>query len=605
MPRLAPPLAVLVVLLAALSARAGFEDGPVKWRPFGAAAFREAKATGRPVFLVLTAPWNWDHFLLPGRLFARDDVAARLNASWIPVLADASTHPELRSIYSIKSGLVPSFHFLDAGGVPFASFPPMEPDELVFRLDDWLDAKRRPDAETFEPPATLELNESKFANRAARYLVDLSERGELPVAARHQDVDPGSLLFLAEYSRTRLPRRSAETLGRELGALRGGPLLDPVDGGFFRALADSSEPHFEKLLRPNARMGELLALQFQRTANVAVGRDALLVLRFLNEGLRTGIDPIYAESMAADVYDPSRRELVLAGPGYYGQGEAGRRALPRPPASKTLPVGANFAVLHAFATYVAVYNDSRVRDAVHRAGPRLLAGGFEPDGSARSVLGVPGRGNLCDQGDAGLGLLALHSLTGSPEALRAAQDLAASLLRHFADGKNGVFRNVADDADAPPIVRDAPPDPAWNGTALRFLVELAAITRESRWLDVVRKDIAAWSHRVPASGRGLGELGGAAFRLESPTPVVFLTAVPGTAEGERLLSLAISIVDPWTRLRWVAPSEQAEIAKRFGVRFESPPALYLVWGNPSGALHDEDVLRAVWTQAARSAARGD
>jgi uncharacterized protein YyaL (SSP411 family) len=330
------------------------------------------------------------------------------------------------------------------------------------------------------------------------------------------------------------------------------------------------------------------------------------VLRLLNDGLRTGRDPIYAESMAADVFDESQRELVLSGPKYYGQSESGRRNVGRRPrASSFLPVGGNFCVMHAFAAYVSVYNDTRVRDALRRAAPRLLAEGFEADGGARRTLGAPGRGNLRDQGDAGLGLLAVHGLTGTPESLHAAEGLASSLLRHFETSSHDAFRNVADDADVPAVVREAAPDPAWNGRALRFLAELAAMTRDPRWVEPVRRHLAAWSHHAPASGHGLGDLGHAAFRLETPPPVVLITATPGSAEGEKLLSLALPVVDPSARFRWVASDEAKEIGRRFGVRIETAPALYLVWGNPSAALRDEDALRAVWNAAAQGAMRGE
>jgi uncharacterized protein YyaL (SSP411 family) len=376
---------------------------------------------------------------------------------------------------------------------------------------------------------------------------------------------------------------------------------DLVDGGFHRALAAEGVPHFEKPLRSNALMGRLLAVQFARTANVGVGRDALLVLRFLNEGLRTGRDPIYAESAAADLYDPHERELVATGRDYYALGEARRRDVGRPRPAKILPVGANFVALSSFATYVVIFDDARVREAAGNAGRRLLAEGFEKDGSARAVLGTPGRGDLRDQGDAGLGLLALHAMTGSPEALRAARKLADVLVRRFYEEKHHLFRNVAEDADVPEVVRDATPDPAWNGQVLRFLAELSAITQESRWREIAQRGIAEWSTRAPADGRGLAELGGAAFRIASPPPLLLLAATPGSAEGDSLLALACTLRDPWALVRWVPPSERDDVARRFDLQIEPEPALYLVWGSPSGALRDEEVLAAVWKEAAARA----
>ena len=116
---------------------------PVPWRPFGVAAFEEAARQGKPVFLLLTAPWTWDHFLLPGRVFADDEVRRALAEHAVPVRADASVYPELRRIWSIRSGLLPSVHFLDSTGAPLASFPPLGEEELLFYLGEYAS----PDAE--------------------------------------------------------------------------------------------------------------------------------------------------------------------------------------------------------------------------------------------------------------------------------------------------------------------------------------------------------------------------------------------------------------------------------------------------------------------------
>ena len=597
-------VALLAGVVAACPAHASFEETAVAWRPFGAAAFREARETGRPVFLVLTAPWTWDHFLLPDRLFADPEILDRLASDWIPVLADAEVFPELRSLYSIPSSLLPSFHFLDADGVAFASAAPLGREELAFRLDQWRDPAQRPAPEPVRARETIEINGDRFANRAARWLTELSERGELPVARVHEDLDPGALLFLAESGVTHVPRRTAETLAREISRLRSGPLADPVEGGFHRAFAlPDTLPHFEKLLRINARIGRLLCFQFVRTRSVPVGRDALQVLRFLNEELRVGASPRYAASLAADVFDHAQHDLEETGAEHYAKGDPESRALSRPPVSRTVPAGGNFEVMSVLGTYATVFGDDRMVAAMGLAGPGLLADGLDPDGRARRVVGRPGPGTLLDQADAGLGLLALHGLTGSPSAWRAANRVAEGLLAHYREGGRALFRTVPDDADAPAAVRALPEDPAWNGEALRFLVELAAVSREERWVRPVREGIAAWSTRVPADGRGLGELAGAAFRLDAPPPVFLVTGDPHSDEGRRLLGLVLSLHSLAVRLRWVPPGERAEVQRRFGVRFEEAPALYLVRGRSSGALRDADVLAAVWREAAADEGR--
>ena len=187
-----------------------------------------------------------------------------------------------------------------------------------------------------------------------------------------------------------------------------------MDGGFHRAFAtpDRVTVHHEKVLRGNAELGGLLATRFGATGRLEFGRDALLALRFLNERLRTRGTTLYVGSMAADVFDPPRRELRLEGPGYYRMVDEGRRRVGAPPVSSDVPVGANWRLHQALAEYTRAYRDVRMPRAIVQGGRLLLEEGLEEDGGARRLVGEAGPGNLRDQGDAGSGLLA--STTGSP-----------------------------------------------------------------------------------------------------------------------------------------------------------------------------------------------
>jgi uncharacterized protein YyaL (SSP411 family) len=256
--------------------------------------------------------------------------------------------------------------------------------------------------------------------------------------------------------------------------------------------------------------------------------------------------------------------------------------------------------MRAFFVYAKVFQHDRVIAAARLAAPRLIADGLDEDGRARRVLATPGAGNLRDQTDAGFGLLAAHALTGDASALRRAERIADAIARDFAEG-DGMLRAVADDADLPDLVRDSEAPAAWSGDALRFLVELFAVTRERRFAERARKSLEEWAHRLPAGGSGLGEIAGAAYRLQVPPAVFLIDAPPESEAGERLLGFALAASDPWMLVRWIPREERKDVARRFGVELEEEPALYLVWGAPSGALRDEEVVRAVHREAAERA----
>jgi uncharacterized protein YyaL (SSP411 family) len=571
----------------------------VEWRAFDAAAFAEAEERGLPVFLLLTAAWNRDHYLLVPRLLADPEAARALNERTVPVRADASRFPELRRLYSISSGLLPSFHFLDAEGRPHTSLPPLEREELLYFLDEMADPAERPPATEPKKRLTWEMNPKKLANRIARSLVQRLGRDGADLAPPHADLDPSPLTFLAEYCGAyAYHRRMVPTLQREVGELLSGPLHDPVDGGFHRAVADPERgiPHHEKLLRPNAELGGTFATVFRMTRESATAKAAVSTLRCLNRRFGVRAESLYAAVVSADVYvgDPPR--LAMPGVAYYHLGAAARRRVHAPPVSRVVPVGGNAVVLASLLRYAHAFPEIDALAAAQRLGRRLLEDGLGADGTARRSFGRDGRGNLRDQADAGSGLITWHALTGEPVALDAARTIADALVRDFWWEDSLAFRSVSVDADVPAFVRDAPPDVAWNGTALRFLADLGAVLADDRWRGTVERSLTAWADRVPVDGYGAGDLGRAALRAERPLPVLLVVAEPGSPEAEELLGTALRLYDPLVLLRWVDPRD-ARTARRFGVRPEGAPALYLAWDRPTGPIRDAETLGALYDES--------
>jgi len=588
-----PPGGILAVLLLLASAARG---AGVEWRPFGRDAFEEARRRDLPVFLLLTAPWNRDHFVLVNDLFSDDGVVAALTTHAVPVRADVTVFPELRSLWSIPSGLVPSFHFLDAEGRAWATFPPLAKEELLFFLEETGDRMREAEPPDREPAGNeetvWEVPRDDLADRIARLLLGRPGPGHEDLVPLHADVDPSLVTFVLEYG-VAYPRRAGmlRAADRKLDRLLRGRLLDRMDGGFHRSFADRERGivHLEKVLRPNAELGGALAMRFRTSREARYGTAAAAVIRCLNDRLRTRGTTLYAGSLSADVYSAAGDQLVMNGAEYYGLPAQDRlsTAFPRP--SDDVPVGANFVLHQALLQYVRAFHDEQMVRAIRRGGGLLLADGFEDDGAARRSLGVPGTGNLRDQGDAGSGLLVLHAVTGDPGPLRAAERVGEVLLERFRDGKSKVLRNVARDADLPDLVREASPAAGWNGTALRFLLELASATGEKRWRRSAEEILDAWASRIPVDPTGVGELGRAALRAERPLPVVLIVADPATPEGEALRDLALRLFDPLLLVRWIDPSRPRD-ARRFGVKPEGAPALWLVWDEVSGPIRDGEAL---------------
>jgi uncharacterized protein YyaL (SSP411 family) len=478
----------------------------------------------------------------------------------------------------------------------------VETSELLLFLSESVhDTKPAPGR---EERLTWEVTRKRLANRLAKQLISGFRRGGYDLAAPHEDVDPTPITFVLEFMLAFPQRREwFRPLMQEIRDLLASPLHDRVGGGVHRAIADPTLgiPHHEKLLRPNAEVAAITSEWYRLTRDRLAGAVSASAVRLLNDHFRVGDGTLYAGSLAADLYDRSG-EVLLHGAQYYALGSEERGRYAGPDHSGEIPVGGNFAVVQSFLRLLHAFDDPRVREAIASAGSALLDAGFLPDGAARRVLGGERPGNLRDQGEAGCGLLAVHAVTGDPEALEAAVRLARVLESDFWDGESRTFRNVSRRDDLPDFIASAEADPAWNGIAMRFLAELDAVTGEERWRDRLEASLDGWANRVPVNGAGVGQLGRAALRLHRPLPVMLLIADPEDEASGELRDLAIRIFDPLVLVRWIPPRENRD-AERFGVSSDGEPALHLIWDGASPPVRSPQELEALWEETRRRVRR--
>ena len=74
-------------------------DNPVAWLPWGEEAFAKARAEQKPIFLSIGyATCHWCH-VMAHESFENADVAAVLNASYVPIKVDREERPDVDKVY--------------------------------------------------------------------------------------------------------------------------------------------------------------------------------------------------------------------------------------------------------------------------------------------------------------------------------------------------------------------------------------------------------------------------------------------------------------------------------------------------------------------------
>ncbi len=245
----------------------------IEWRPWGEAAFVEARTEERPILLSISAIWcHWCH-VMDETTFSDDEVIQGLNRSYVPVRVDNDQRPDINRRYNM--GGWPSVAFLTPEGdiITGATYvPPHQFRQLLERVQEvWdtrrddirkeVDESRRRLEEAQAEPAPADLSESVVARALAPvYAAFDQEFGGFGEGMKFPRTDSLDALLLQADTR---PGQDAprEILTRTLDGMREGELWDPVEGGFFRYATrrDWSVPHYEKMLEDNASLVRIYA----------------------------------------------------------------------------------------------------------------------------------------------------------------------------------------------------------------------------------------------------------------------------------------------------------------------------------------------------------
>ncbi len=257
---------------------------PVNWFPWGSEAFERARREGKPIFLsVGYATCHWCH-VMERESFEDEEIAAFLNAHFIPIKVDREERPDvdetyMQAVYLFSGhGGWPMTVVATPEGEPFFAatyLPPRDGARGARRgLLSILKELSRAYAEERErvlghaqalterlrrlarprPPVsvpTAEVLERGAAQMLASYDPRIGAFGRAPLFPQ-----PSRLRFLLHYHRRTGSRRALSAVTGTLRAMADGGLHDQLGGGFHRYSTDAKwlVPHFEKMLYDNAQL---------------------------------------------------------------------------------------------------------------------------------------------------------------------------------------------------------------------------------------------------------------------------------------------------------------------------------------------------------------
>ncbi|MFU8946265.1 thioredoxin domain-containing protein [Mycetocola zhadangensis] len=431
-------------------------DNPVDWREWGKEAFDEAAARDVPVFISIGyATCHWCH-VMARESFSDPAIADYLNEHMVSIKVDREEHPAVDSSYLAQAsaftgqlGWPLSVFATPAGTAFFAGtyFPPVPVsghpsfrDVLNAVMDAWTNRREAVEANAAAIGAAV----ASTAERNAE--TSLPSQGQIEGAvaalAAHEDPEFGGFggapkfpvapilsFLLATETGAELGARTLEILSRS-------PLVDPVDGGFFRygTQRDWSEPHYERMLFDNALLLDAYTEAYRQEASREWASAAAAgIARFLTNTLQLPTGGFASAQDSESVIDGQRSEG-----GYYARDAAGRAGLTPPALDEKVLAGWNGLAIAALARASVVFDRPDYLESARWAADYLLENHRNADDTlVRASVAErrsTARATLEDYGMLAGALLELSLATGELPYAQAARSLVDSTLDAATNG---------------------------------------------------------------------------------------------------------------------------------------------------------------------------
>ncbi len=489
----------------------------IAWRPFGPAAFAEARRLGRPLLLAIGAVWcHWCH-VMDETTYSDSGVLEAIATGCVAVRVDRDLRPDVDRRYN--QGGWPTTCLFNANGSLLWGATYVPPERLRDALTAVREAYARdPSLALALPPARPAAARERAAAAAAPAAV---VEAVLRAAAAAEDRRHGGfgqagpkfpqaevLAFLAALAPWPDGRaRTAEgILDRALDGMLAGALEDPVEGGFYRYATRSNwrEPHYEKMLLDNALLASLYLRAGARTGEARWLEAGRRTLAFLDRVFWQEDLTAYAMSEDADA-------------AYARADRAERVRLGRPGLDRVIYADANLAMVETLLDGWAILGDDRARLRAIALSDGLVARLYRPDkgfGHADAGGGpdpaAPAEGMDAARGlSAALALLPLGREVDGARACALADGLVARI-----DATGRLTEGEAAWPGPESFGRSpAPPLIAESGLAATCLAGLGRRLERPEYLNAARRLIAAHADDVPSLGLFAAELGRAAFSL--------------------------------------------------------------------------------------------
>jgi hypothetical protein len=520
--------------------------------PWSLSTFRTASLFGRPILLVLHAPWSHASERFLTETLRDQDVVRTINEGFLLLVVDADRRPEIRERY--QTGSWPGVTFLLPDGRPMissanpsASPAPItagfvDPQTLRYLLEQARMYLARNATSLAEQAAKWVQEDAAAKPKSGAVSIETSDALARWLAAGADltyggfGVGPKFLVpGLAEYAAARAARGEAALAAPAslmLTKLIASPLYDRDGGGMHRIAMSPSwrDLESEKMIETNAHLlRELLTAARQgdsedlRGAIRGTARFLTTVLARPGGGFYLAQMPEGAAKDTGGKANASRLDrLVLSG-------------------SNAL---AGAALLRA-GSFLA---DDSLQKAGRGALDLVLSKAYQPGRGVSHVIepAPDDRRYLADQAEAAFGLVDAFQTTGESRYLEAARDIVTFCTRNLLVPGEAAFRDVLPGAATLGILGNPRRPPRENALLARAMLRLHALGAGEDLREQAVSILGAFAGDLAAYGVQATGLALAIEEALRPPMTIRIDGRPGDPDTAALRQAALGVRCAWS-----------------------------------------------------------
>jgi hypothetical protein len=255
---------------------------PVRWHPWGEAAFALAQSEDKPILLDIGAVWcHWCH-VMDRESYENPEIAALINELFVAVKVDRDERPDVDARYQSAVAAItgqggwPLTAFLTPDGRPYFGGTYIPPDDrygrpgfgrvLTALAQVWRERRDEALETAAGAMAAIEHNES-FSGGGGQLSLELVDKIAASILRQFDPRNggfggqpkfphPGALDLLLHVGLNRVNKPAGVAFAATLEHMARGGVYDQLAGGFHRYSVDERwrVPHFEKMLYDNTEL---------------------------------------------------------------------------------------------------------------------------------------------------------------------------------------------------------------------------------------------------------------------------------------------------------------------------------------------------------------